>query len=265
MRVIPIITAMMSLLVASTGWGQSCIRRPAVTVSPVDEITILDPATNTEFKPTPIVLPGDGGQQVDIPPTVIVHNFYYTGDRDFRGPIFPGGPSIVVVSHPKTGERMYLEVQMLPGSPRVTYRDQYIDYDFGRETIRVRFVHPLKVCDRMEPTVEHRRGDGVVGTAMTGGATARRRATSLLARTGLPELGRGIARGTQGVVHASADVVREAGSIAVRPVVAIVDATPLGSVFNPSPEEKEERRQEVLNRRAEHNPDVDNAFVRTVR
>ena len=35
-----------------------------------------------------------------------------------------GGATIVVVNHPKTGERCYIDVQMLPGAPRPFVRLQ---------------------------------------------------------------------------------------------------------------------------------------------
>ena len=76
---------------------------------------------------------------MEIPPAVLVHKYYYTGDRSFQAQMLPGGPSIIVVHHPKTGERCYIEAQMLPGAPRVTYTAHSIEYDYGENGITVYF------------------------------------------------------------------------------------------------------------------------------
>ena len=46
---------------------------------------------------------------------------------------------VVVVNHPKTGERCYIDVQMIPGAPRVTYTGHSIEYDYGQQGICIHF------------------------------------------------------------------------------------------------------------------------------
>ena len=86
-----------------------------------------------DLGPSPVELGRDeaGNVIVDIPPVILVHRYYFTGERSFQAQLLPGGPSIVVVNHPKTGERTYIDVQMPPGAPRVTYTDHSIEYDYG--------------------------------------------------------------------------------------------------------------------------------------
>ena len=112
--------------------------RPA-PVPPGLEIEVLD--SNVAIgNPAVIVRDrGDGTSSVEIPPVVLVHRYYYTGDRSFQAQILPGGPSIVVVHHPKTGEQCYIPVQMLPGAPRVHYSGSKIEYDYGRHGITISF------------------------------------------------------------------------------------------------------------------------------
>src|SRR5262245_25182228 len=82
--------------------------RPAVTVPATLEIEVLDPGVDPNGNPAVRLQPGpDGRVQVDIPPVILVHRYYYSGDRSFQGPMLPGGPSIVVANHPVTGERCY--------------------------------------------------------------------------------------------------------------------------------------------------------------
>ena len=89
---------------------------------------------------------------MQIPPLILVHRYYYSGDRSFQGPLLPGGPSILVVNHPATGQRCYIPAQMRPGAPRVTYARSSIDYDFGDGG--------LTLCFGMlgKPTLKYRSG-----------------------------------------------------------------------------------------------------------
>jgi len=121
-------------------------------VPPTDEIEVLDPSSDPLGRPAVELRRTPGGLEIDIPPTVLVHKYYYTGDRSFQAQLLPGGPSIVVVNHPKTGERCYLDVQMLPGAPRVTYTDHSIQYDYGEHGITLAFG-PLG-----HPKVKYRSG-----------------------------------------------------------------------------------------------------------
>lgn len=105
---------------------------PRANVPPALEIEVLDPGVDPQGNPAVLLHPDANGQMVvDIPPVILVHRYYYTGDRSFQAQMLPGGPSIVVANHPKTGVRSYVSVQMLPGAPRVHYRKKEIEYDYG--------------------------------------------------------------------------------------------------------------------------------------
>ncbi len=126
--------------------------RPPGKVPPTDEIEVLDPNADPLGRPAVELHQGAHGLQVDIPPAVLVHKYYYTGDRSFQAQLLPGGPSIIVVNHPKTGERCYIEAQMLPGAPRVTYTSSCIEYDYGENGITVHFGL------FGQPTIKYRSG-----------------------------------------------------------------------------------------------------------
>src|SRR5262245_8373619 len=109
-------------------------------VPPTLEIAVLDPNADPMGRPAiKLNKRDDGRTEVEIPETVLVHRFYYTGDRTFQAQMLPGGPCIVVANHPKCGERLYIPVQMLPGAPRVHYTSRSIEYDFGKEGITIHF------------------------------------------------------------------------------------------------------------------------------
>ena len=113
---------------------------PPSPVPPTLEIAVLDPNVDPQGNPAIVVRDdGHGGAVVDIPPVVLVHRYYYTGDRSFQGPMLPGGPSIVVVNDPRNGQRCYIPAQMLPGAPVVRYTGRKIEYDYGRNGITVSF------------------------------------------------------------------------------------------------------------------------------
>ncbi|MFN9822898.1 MAG: hypothetical protein ACK58J_01975, partial [Planctomyces sp.] len=59
-----------------------------VRVPPADELMVIDPNVDSRNLPTPVFLPdGRGNQRIEIPPVVIVHRYYYSGDRSFQGPM----------------------------------------------------------------------------------------------------------------------------------------------------------------------------------
>lgn len=151
--------ALLLLPLATAAAGQK--HHPA-NVPPTLEIEVLDPNADPLGRPA-VELRRDceGGLQVDIPPVVLVHRYYYTGDRTFQAQLLPGGPSIIVVNHPKSGERCYIETSLLPGAPRVTYTGHSITYDYGQHAIKIvfgLFGHP-KVVYRNGTTLYRKVGD----------------------------------------------------------------------------------------------------------
>jgi len=207
-------------------------------VSPLDEVKVIDPRVDPEGKPRAVIQHhGNGNPYVDIPPTIIVHKYYYTGDREFQGPLIPGGPSIVVVNHPVSGERLYLEAQMLPGAPRITYRRHYIDFDFGEQAIRIRFGHLAHLGHAGTPTVSYREGESLAKEIAEARIKARTSAGHWITRTGLPHAVKSVGHGAVNVVNATADGIHTVGEFLVSPVVQIIDATPVGSIVHRSVED----------------------------
>lgn len=193
-------------------------------VPPTDEIEVLDPNADPLGRPAVEVHRVDGQMIVDIPPTVIVHKYYYSGDRSFQAQLLPGGPSIVVAGHPKSGERCYLEVQMPAGAPRVTYCAKSIDYDFGDRGMTITFCMfgPPKVTYRNGPTFKTKVGQAVHAEQWKHHAHA-------------------VASGTKHVVHSSHEMLHEAAidtgaalQTVTLPVQNLMRMMPLGaSMFDP--------------------------------
>ena len=239
-------TVAIILLGTSAYAAQSAVGTLAAPVPPTLEIEVLDPNVDPMGNPAVVVVRNLGGGEsiVDIPPVVLVHRYYYTGDRSFQGPMLPGGPSIVVVNDPRDGQRCYIPVQMLPGAPRVHYTGRKIEYDYGRNGITISFAlwRKPKVVYRNSVPATRRAKNMVVGAGKGAGR--------LVEQSGVPDLAKRGAEGTKNVVINTKNAVEDIGRGLLSPVVGLINATPLGSLFRGNPEDQAQRRRDTEVRRA---------------
>jgi len=220
----------------------------SVPVPPTQEIEILDPNVDPMGRPavkvSPVIGP-DGQARIDIPPTILVHRFYYTGDRSFQGPMLPGGPTVVVVNHPADGERVYLEIQMLPGAPRVIYTRHSIEYNYGVQSIILSFgAHG-------RPKVNFRQGVSLATKARVATAQTEQATVRLIERTGAPEAGRKVYEATKNVVGTAADRVHDVGKAVITPLVKIVQIVPGVKMLMSSAEQRVQNERDSLVQRAQ--------------
>lgn len=104
------------------------------------DLVVYDPGTHERGFPAVQINPdGDGHRQVEIPPAVHVHRYYYSGDKEIQGPIIAGGPTVVVANHPQTGERMYVDVMLPAGAPRIAYDKHGITYVYPKQRVEIKF------------------------------------------------------------------------------------------------------------------------------
>jgi hypothetical protein len=212
----------------------------AAPVPPTLEIEILDPNVDPLGMPAAIpkeILPGL--TRVDIPSTVLVHKYYYSGDRSFQARFVPGGPTIVVANHPKTGERLYIPVMMVPGAPKVTYTSHAIAYDFGNQTICIQFCWLTG-----RPEVHY--SNHVVSQSTWAKLTAMHKETkNLIERTGLPNAGRKLTAVTKNVTETSVDNMREAGKMIIAPVIQVGKMIPGINTLTSHPEDRASSLRDV--------------------
>ncbi len=175
-QVFPAVAAVAALVLGGCMGGKPAILRPAaVPVPPSQEIEVLDPAQGATHVPPVVLTGGDGGtQQVDVPPAVLVHRYYPSGDRNFQAQFLPGGPVILSLNHPRTLERTYVMATLPPGAPRVTYAGKSIIYDYGPQSVTVSFG-PLG-----KPTVTYSQGLKAVERAKAIGAKVSDRVSNLI-------------------------------------------------------------------------------------
>ena len=227
-----------------------------VAVPATMEIEVLDPNVDPRGNPAVVTRPAtlltpsgpDARVLVDIPPTVLVHRYYYTGDRSFQARLLPGGPCVVVVSHPKSGERLYIPVQFPPGAPRVTYTSDSIEYDYGTQAVTIHFscfVH----CP---PKVTYRQGVPCIRRVEHVVVSTRDATRNLLNRTAIPTCADKAASGTKSFVNTTVDRVNTLGKMVLSWPVALIRATPLGNFFTESPADQATKSRNSMTNRAQN-------------
>lgn len=252
-----------ALLIASmllAAWSRVGLAKEASPVPPTLEIEVLDPQADPLGNPAIEFKCGQPGElTIDIPPVVLVHRYYYTGDRNFQGPMLPGGPSIVVINHPKTGERLYIPVQMLPGAPKVTYHKDSIRYDYGENAITIAFGL------LGNPVVNYRNGvrlgtrakNLVVKSAVATGA--------LVDRTGAPEVVMDTAEQAKNLVVDAADGIHTVGTYVAIPMQQILSLVPFAKVLEREPQDRAYQQRQDKIRRAAEKASSDDLDLRTLR
>jgi len=210
------------------GCGLLCSLQAEPRRAPVPahmEIEILDPGVDPVGNPAVVV--GEDtpyGRQIDIPPTVLVHRYYYSGNRNFQGPMLPGGPSIVVATHPESHERLYIDVNLLPGIPRVIYTPNAIEYDYGNRGVKVIFGR--KGC----VDVEYRNAVPLKRIVFKGAGGVFKAGARVIQRTGAVDVTRNAAVTVAGAAGTTLDGIREGGKRVMAPVVNVAQVLP---VVNP--------------------------------
>lgn len=229
-------------------------------VPPALEIEILDPGVDPVGNPAVVAAPdSSGGLAVDIPPTVLVHRYYYTGDRNFQGPMLPGGPAIVVVNHPKSGERLYVEMQMLPGAPRVIYKSHSIEYDYGKQGITLWFscCGAPKVIYRNSIPVGRALGGATVGVAKAAHAVTE--------QTGFSELACKVKDETKNIASTAAHGVKTAGKVVLTPLAQAVQVLPGAKMLAPGSGDRAALARDEAVQRAANASQAADESIRTVR
>ncbi len=214
-------------------------QRPAegaitASVPPTQEIEIIDPNADPAGIPAVNLEPhaccGDR-LAVDIPPAILVHRYYYTGDRSFQAQMLPGGPVIVVASHPIINERCYIPVQMLPGAPVVRYTGKSIEYDFGQHGISIVFGRhgPPTVTYRSHVPLRRKTSNLITGV---GDHTKE-----LMEKSGVSKATRGAADGTKNLAVNLHNGASNFGRNVLSTPVQFFKSTPIGNMFSKNAEE----------------------------
>jgi hypothetical protein len=151
------------LLLLSLASSTGCViwQKPSGQVEPrvpgLHELVIFRPDVVERDVPAVDLREGDGGELfVEMPEIVHVHRYYYSGDREFQGPIIEGGATIVAAKHPKTGEMLYFPVMLPTGAPVIEHNKHGITYSFNDRRVSIHFSS----WDCQKATVSHKAGRG---------------------------------------------------------------------------------------------------------
>ena len=201
----------------------------------LNELVILDPGQHADQLPAVLLeefsLSKDawasGGLQagdveperrlsVEIPPQVHVHRYYYSGDKEFQGPILQGGPTILVAKHPRTGETMYVELNLRPGAPRIAHHKTGITYVYPDQRVTIHFQHfPF---DASKAVVKYHSGQGVRRTL----GQARQQ---MVARTQTHYLQSPVTQSLKNSAEGAGSLLHGVGQTAARTGGALLDRT----------------------------------------
>ena len=186
-----------------------------------NELVVIDPAVEENGLPVPIVTNG----QVEIPPTLHVHPYFYCGDKEYQAQILNGGPTIIVANHPRSGDKLYIDAVLPQGAPIVAYSAHSITYIYTDRRVIIDF----SIVGKHRARVQYVSGRGVTRDVQehldeTKETLRTHRQKSRLASE-LGELGHdmgNIAKGTVGVAGRAGAIVVER----TRAVTRIIPGVP---------------------------------------
>ncbi|EAQ77148.1 hypothetical protein [Blastopirellula marina] len=125
-------------------------------VAGLHDLVVVEPGMHRDGLPAVSIRDSGESFTAEIPPTLHIHRYFYSGDREFQGPIIQGGPTVIIASHPKTGQRVYTEVTLAAGSPVIAHNKHGIEYIYDHSRIEINYG-----CDEQSVRVKYHSGQGV--------------------------------------------------------------------------------------------------------
>lgn len=146
------------VLVASLLLGLSVVTLAEPRVAGFDELAVYAPGTmDRDIPGIDLVNDPECGWQADVQPTLHVHRYYYNGDKEYQGPLLQGGPTVVSACHPRTGRRLYAQVNLPSGAPIIVYEEDSITYVYRDRRVVLSF-HGKDGCEKVVMTYKHGQG-----------------------------------------------------------------------------------------------------------
>ncbi len=235
-------------------------RRPQL-VPPTQELEILDPRVDPEGRPTAQVRKSLDGTTllVDIPETVIVHKYYYTGERSFQAQFLKGGPVVLVFQHPRRTERLYVPAVLPAGAPVIHYNSHGIEYRYPDQ----------KVCVTVglfgKAHLSYHTGKTVGDYVKASNDHVAKTTTDLVARTGITEAAQKAQETSKNVTLNVIDKGSDLAKGIVTPVVNVFQNMPLVKPLTSKAESLAERTRDAGVRRAADLTDRAQETIKTIR
>jgi hypothetical protein len=182
------------------------------------------------------------GTQVDVSRALHVHRTYYTGDKEFQFSLIQGGPTTVVVNHPRTGEKLYVEVDLPAGIPIIAYNQHSITYVFPDRRICIQFPRFGKsAC----VSVVNLKGHGLMRSHIERSQAAHARHRAALANNPLAGAVRDTGASAKNLVVGGLGIANQTGATVVTSVRTTVENLPLISQARQAGENAAERGNQV--------------------
>jgi hypothetical protein len=228
-----------------------------------NELVVYDAGTNERGLAEISLLQTEEGTQVDVSRALHVHRTYYTGDKEFQFKLIQGGPSTVVANHPRTGEKLYIDVDLPAGIPIIAYNQHSITYVFPDRRVCIHFPrYGLKPT----VTVVNVKGHGVVRTALEHHQRAVARRQVHLANSPLVGAIRDVGTSTKNVVVGTVGFAGQTGATVINGARTTVENLPLIAQARQSAENRAEEGSRVaINRATKVAEQADRQFVPTNR
>lgn len=146
------------VLVASLLLSFSVVTLAEPRVAGFDELVVYAPGTmDRDIPGIDLLNDAECGWQADVQPTLHVHRYYYNGDKEYQGPLLQGGPTVVSACHPRTGRRLYAQVNLPSGAPIIVYEEDSITYVYRDRRVELSF-HGKDGCEKVVMTYKHGQG-----------------------------------------------------------------------------------------------------------
>jgi hypothetical protein len=204
------------------------------------DLVVYDPGAHERGLPAPEFVPHADGLKVEIPPTVHVHRYYYSGDKEIQGPIIAGGQTVVVANHPKTGKRMYIDVVLPSGAPKIAYDKNSITYVYPNKRVSIVFSRMPWNCD--EARIVNRNGQGVGRTVQNANQKVVAHVSDGITSSPLVQSGKEVTLETVDLLNGVKTSVGQAGAMGLDGIKTLSNMIP-GVTYLKSLKEQQPQRE----------------------
>lgn len=213
--------------------------------SGLHELVVLDPGVNETGLPEIQLKAG----RVVTPSHIHVHRYFYNGDKEYQGPFGLGGPTVVVANHPRTGNRVYIDVNLPSGAPVIGYTEHDITYTYPTRKVIIKFLRWHK--DGV--SVKYTKGPGLPKT----GAAKQHSRLSFAVHEQVKNAGKTLLGG--------AGMVRDLAATGVEKVGELADNLPGVKALRSAFEQRSQQQIETLRQQGIKQAREADRFIRTNR
>ena len=228
----------------------------------LSELVILDPGADDRGLPGVEPVRTVDGVEIEIPPTIHVHRYYYSGNKEYQGPIIDGGPTVVVANNPFSGEKIYIDVMLPAGAPVIAYDKLSIKYIYPNRRVCISF-DPL-IHDKVHVT--YLTGQGLARKARERRGIVRANTRTAIQQSALLNACHELADDSVNIAKGAVGVVGTAATITVDTTRKVVNIIPGVQVLKSMGEQHRERaRLEGLRQAGEDLQRQEIEYVETIR